>query len=95
MPALAPVDLGKAIDYNSLKGRNVLLTGGASGLGAAFARMFTKHGANLVIADLNEAGGKKLEQELGSSATYVIRLHALDSLTNDQGQIHSNRYLVV
>ena len=75
MPPSGPVDLTKSPDYASLKGRNVLVTGGASGLGKAFARMYTQNGANLVIADLNEAAGKQLEEELGSAAKYAASPH--------------------
>ncbi|PLZ01178.1 3-hydroxyacyl-CoA dehydrogenase [Burkholderia sp. WAC0059] len=42
-----------------------LVTGGASGLGAATARMFANEGGRLVIADLNEDAGTALARELG------------------------------
>lgn len=35
--ASKPVDFGRSIDSSTLKGLSVLITGGASGLGAAFA----------------------------------------------------------
>ncbi|CAB3746738.1 3-hydroxyacyl-CoA dehydrogenase [Paraburkholderia humisilvae] len=41
-----------------------LITGGASGLGAATARLFAEHGGKVVLADLNEAVGVKLANEL-------------------------------
>lgn len=66
MPPTGPVDVKGKIDYAALKNRNVLLTGGASGLGKAFVHMFAEHGANVVIADLQEEPGKQLEQELSS-----------------------------
>ncbi len=58
------VDVQKPINYASLKGRNVLVTGGASGLGKNMVRMFAEHGANVVIADLQDSLGKVVEQEL-------------------------------
>jgi NAD(P)-dependent dehydrogenase (short-subunit alcohol dehydrogenase family) len=51
--------------------RTCLVTGGASGLGAATARMFVACGANVVIADMNEEVGVALARELGSSASFV------------------------
>lgn len=48
-----------------------LVTGGASGLGGATVRHLAAHGARVVIGDLNEIGGKALEQELGEQARFV------------------------
>ena len=48
-----------------LKNSVVLITGGASGLGAASARMVAAAGGKVVIADLNVDAGEKLAAELG------------------------------
>jgi NAD(P)-dependent dehydrogenase (short-subunit alcohol dehydrogenase family) len=48
-----------------LKGRSVLITGGASGLGAGTARMVAAQGGHPVLLDLNEEAGQRLAQELG------------------------------
>jgi len=45
----------------------VLVTGGASGLGAASAKMAAAAGAKVVIADLNTEAGEKLAAELGGT----------------------------
>ena len=42
-----------------------LITGGASGLGAATARLFAEQGGKVVLADLNEETGNALAKELG------------------------------
>ncbi|MCG5263264.1 3-hydroxyacyl-CoA dehydrogenase [Cupriavidus gilardii] len=42
-----------------------IVTGGASGLGAGTARMLAEQGGKVVIADLNEAAGTALAEELG------------------------------
>ena len=42
-----------------------LVTGGASGLGAATARMAAQNGAKVIIADLQAEAGEKLARELG------------------------------
>jgi NAD(P)-dependent dehydrogenase (short-subunit alcohol dehydrogenase family) len=54
-----------------LRGSTFVVTGGASGLGAATARMVAEGGGNVVIADLKEAEGAALALELGASARYV------------------------
>lgn len=57
-----------------LKNKGVLVTGGASGLGAACVRLLASNGAKVVIADLNSEGGEKLAGELqgsGASAFFV------------------------
>ena len=54
-----------------IKGSSALVTGGASGLGAATVRMLATNGAKVVIADVNEKGGNELAQELGSSVRFV------------------------
>ncbi|HEV3105980.1 MAG TPA: 3-hydroxyacyl-CoA dehydrogenase [Trinickia sp.] len=48
-----------------IHGNVFLITGGASGLGAATARLIAEHGGKVVIADLNEAAGNALANELG------------------------------
>jgi NAD(P)-dependent dehydrogenase (short-subunit alcohol dehydrogenase family) len=41
-----------------LEGRKALVTGGASGIGEATARLFAAEGASVVIADIDDAGGE-------------------------------------
>lgn len=43
----------------------VLVTGGASGIGAAVARRFARSGANVVVADVDEEGGAAVAAEIG------------------------------
>jgi len=51
-----------------LTGRTVLITGAASGIGAATARRLAGDGAKLVLADVDGAGVEKLAAELGQVA---------------------------
>jgi NAD(P)-dependent dehydrogenase (short-subunit alcohol dehydrogenase family) len=47
-----------------LAGTSAIVTGGASGLGAATARLLAKNGATVVIADLQEDKGEPLAKEI-------------------------------
>ena len=49
-----------------LRGRNVVITGAASGIGRACAVRFAAEGARLVLADLNEEGVDLVAQDLGA-----------------------------
>lgn len=45
-----------AVPLTSLKDRTAVVTGGASGIGRALALLFAREGADVVVADLDEAG---------------------------------------
>lgn len=53
-----------------LANKTILITGGASGLGAACARLLIQAGARVVVADLNTEAGTALAKELGESALF-------------------------
>ena len=42
-------------DLFSLKGKNVVVVGGAGGIGRGLAQGFVQHGAQVAIADINVA----------------------------------------
>lgn len=48
-----------------------LVTGAASGIGAATARLLAREGAQLVLADISDEGGRSLAAEIGASAMAV------------------------
>jgi NAD(P)-dependent dehydrogenase (short-subunit alcohol dehydrogenase family) len=54
-----------------IEGRSFIVTGGASGLGAATARMLVDAGGRVVIGDLNERDGSALAGQLGDRARFV------------------------
>lgn len=58
-------------DYTVVKGRSVIITGGASGLGEATATKYAQHGAYITIADYDEERGKKLAEMLRSDGGKV------------------------
>src|SRR5437773_13144 len=53
-----------------ISGKTALVTGGASGLGAATVRAIAAAGGKAVILDLNEQLGRALAAELGDRARY-------------------------
>ena len=61
-----------------LTDKYAIITGGASGIGAATARRFIEDGARVVIADINDDAGTTLAAELGSEATRYIRCDVAD-----------------
>src|SRR6516165_3399963 len=54
-----------------LKGKVIIISGGARGQGAAEARLFAAEGARVVIGDVLESEGRRLASELGPAATFV------------------------
>lgn len=54
-----------------IKDSSIVVTGGASGLGAATAEMIVSEGGNAVIADMNTDAGTKLAENLGDSAVFI------------------------
>ncbi|XP_028800972.1 secoisolariciresinol dehydrogenase-like [Neltuma alba] len=50
-----------------LQGKVAFITGGASGIGAATARVFVRHGAKVMIADVQDDLGRSLCDEICSS----------------------------
>ncbi|MEX5502223.1 3-hydroxyacyl-CoA dehydrogenase [Pseudomonas putida] len=54
-----------------IEGSVFLITGGASGLGAATAQHLLKAGASVLLADLNSAGGEALADKLGPKAAFT------------------------
>ena len=54
-----------------ISGKVAVVTGGASGLGAATARMIVEEGGHAVIVDVNEEAGQALAEDLGSHARFV------------------------
>lgn len=50
-----------------LRGKVAIITGGASGFGEATARLFVKHGAKVIIADVQDEKGVSLCKDIASS----------------------------
>ena len=54
-----------------LEGRRTVITGAASGIGEATARLFVAEGASVVLADLDADRGARIAAELGAQARFV------------------------
>ncbi len=54
-----------------ITGASAIVTGGASGIGAASARLLAERGARVVVADLQEARGQELATEIGGAFAKV------------------------
>lgn len=75
-----------------LDGRIAVVTGGASGIGAACARELAARGAEVTVADLDEVGAKAIAEEIGGKA-WVVDLSdvtALESLRLDADILVNN-----
>ena len=57
--------------YPSLEGKNVFVTGGASGIGAEIVRGFAAQGARVGFIDLDTATSAKLAAELGDGVAHA------------------------
>jgi 3-oxoacyl-[acyl-carrier protein] reductase len=60
-----------------LTGKTALITGGASGMGRAAARLFAAHGAHVIIGDVNAAGTETVVEEIKGKGGSVEG-HAVD-----------------
>ncbi len=64
---------------SELEGRTAVVTGGASGIGAACARELSARGALVTVADLDDAGATAVADEIGGK-TWAIDLSDVSAL---------------
>jgi 3-oxoacyl-[acyl-carrier protein] reductase len=62
----------KTPDYFS--GKTIIITGAASGIGRAAALIFAREGANVVCADLNEAGARDTASQVNGQGSQALAL---------------------
>ncbi|CAK7234690.1 hypothetical protein SBRCBS47491_009034 [Sporothrix bragantina] len=58
------------LDLSRLKDKSVLITGGGSGLGLAYAEAFAQAGAFVTIVDFNKEAGEAAEKSLAPNAVF-------------------------
>ena len=66
-----------------LNGKNAIITGASSGIGRASALLFAHEGANLVLADVNEANLRQVEEEIKGFGVKVF-IHKTDVSSEDE-----------
>jgi NAD(P)-dependent dehydrogenase (short-subunit alcohol dehydrogenase family) len=54
-----------------LANKRIIVTGGASGIGAGAVRSYLREGARVVLLDVNDADGERVAAEAGHDATYM------------------------
>ena len=92
-----------------LKGKTAIVTGAASGFGAGIARRFSEEGAEVIVADINDAAGEKIAREVEGKFVHADVTRGadwaklvgsagsqLDIVVNNAGWTHRNKpYLEV
>ena len=67
--------------YPSLKGKNVLVSGGASGIGAEIVKGFAEQGAHVAFLDMDATASQALVDGIDGSVTYELcDLRDIDAL---------------
>ncbi|TID12829.1 NAD(P)-binding protein [Venturia nashicola] len=77
-----PVDLSKPYDVSWVKGKHVIVTGGASGFGYGFCQKWANAGASVIIADINTKSGSQaainLKKETGNDNIHFVHCDVTD-----------------
>ncbi|MGW0035255.1 SDR family NAD(P)-dependent oxidoreductase [Gordonia sp. NPDC003376] len=79
-----------------INGASAIVTGGASGIGAAVVRLLAAKGAKVVIADLNADKGAELAKEVGGEfvPVDVTDTSSIEAAVNAAGELGPLRVLV-
>lgn len=86
---------GPYANYPSLKDKSVVVTGGASGIGADIVRNFAAQGAKVAFIDIDVASGEALSTELAGGAhrpkfiaADLLRIDSFDAIVADITAAH-------
>jgi NAD(P)-dependent dehydrogenase (short-subunit alcohol dehydrogenase family) len=79
-----------------ISGASAIVTGGASGLGEATARLLTERGARVVVLDMNDDAGEQLAKELGGIFAHadVTNTEEVTAAVDAAGELGPLRALV-
>jgi NAD(P)-dependent dehydrogenase (short-subunit alcohol dehydrogenase family) len=75
--------------YPSLADKRVLITGGASGIGAALVERFAQQGAKVAFVDVDDAAGEALARRLPGTSYRHCDLRDIDQLQACLAQVHA------
>jgi NAD(P)-dependent dehydrogenase (short-subunit alcohol dehydrogenase family) len=75
-----------------INGASAIVTGGASGIGAASARQLAARGARVVVADLQADRGAELAEDIGGAFVSVDVTNTGRSRRRSIGQLNSDHY---
>jgi len=77
-----PIDLSIPYEAGWVKDKTILITGGASGFGAAFVRLWAKNGATIIMGDINTEKGdalvREVRQETGNANVHFVYCDVTD-----------------
>ena len=83
-----PIDVTTSYDAAWVKDKVILITGGASGFGAGFVRLWAQHGATVVVGDINVKMGDALVRDVRKQ-TGNERVHFVHcDVTDWQSQVN-------
>lgn len=77
---------GKSLTVR-LKDKVAIITGAASGIGKATAILFAKHGAKVVVADIDKQGGNQTVANIKENGNHAIFTHTDVTNTEDTEQM--------
>ncbi|KAF2825022.1 NAD(P)-binding protein [Ophiobolus disseminans] len=83
-----PIDVTVPYEALWVNGKVILITGGASGFGAAFVRHWALHGATVIVGDINVAKGDALCREINKEINGKNQVHFVHcDVTDWQSQV--------
>jgi short-subunit dehydrogenase len=77
----------------NFRGKRILITGSAGGIGRKLAKRFAREGATLILSDVKEADLKDAAAEMrsvgGSAHAYVLDITKIDAITAFRDRVHA------